>query len=470
MTTDIAGINGVPGDRKSVFSKLILPTLGMILVVGIAFSWLVFPYYMNGDDMLYDTGATVKSERVNAQGNLTRFLSRLAFVPGGTSVKALYAPNEYFEYSNRGSATEDFRPDQNFIFFIWEDVHTENLPHGLPQAYLDIGGNYYFPVKTEAPEVVEHHRLSIVSFSKFDESGKPIVLGKTDTMKLFVSHQWLRVGEGHENHVSVNFEWPVPLAIPEELLSRDTFTTAMLFSLSAGLLAAVLTPCLLQLAVIFLATLGGLTAQEAANSSSISPDVRRKVFLAAGGFVIGYMLLFTVSGALIGALGKEAQLWFAVYARPVAIGSGFIVIAFGLWMGIRSRAPMLCKIPGAGLIDKMKTRGPVGAVLVSIAFSLGCMSCFGGAIIGTLFIYVGALGSPMAGAVVMGLFAAGVAIPFMLAALFFTRMQPLFMMVSRHSKPIGLVGSLVMIIFGVALITDNFHTLSDAIYPYLGLS
>ncbi|MDV7143598.1 cytochrome c biogenesis CcdA family protein [Tropicimonas sp. TH_r6] len=470
MPTDIPDRDAAPAARPPIFSRIVLPVLGMIAVIAIAFSWLVFPYTMSGDDMLYETGSTVKSDRVNAQGNLTRYLSRLVLVPGGTSVKALYAPDEYFEFSSRGSAMEEFRPDQNFVFFIWEDVHTEDLPKGLPSAYLDIGGEYYFPETTEGPEVAEHHRLTIVSFSRFDEAGRPITGEGADEMKLVVAHEWLRSGEGLDNQVSVAFGWPFPLEIPEELRSRDTFTTAMLFSLSAGLLAAVLTPCLLQLAVIFLATLGGLTAQEAANSTSISPEVRRKVFWAAGGFVIGYVLLFTASGALIGAMGKEAQLWFAVYSRPVAIGSGFIVIAFGLWMGIRARAPMMCRIPGSGLIEKMKARGPVGAIIVSIAFSLGCMSCFGGAIIGTLFIYVGALGSPSAGAAVMGLFAAGVAVPFMLAALFFTRMQPLFALVSRHSKSIGLVGSLVMILFGIALITDNFHTLSDAVYPYLGLS
>lgn len=464
--TDTA-IHEVP--HRSFAARFLWPVIGSFVVIVIAFSWLIFPYYFSGDDILYDTGSTVKNERMSAQNNLTNFLSRLAFVPGGTTVKTLYATNEYFEFAARGGAVEDFRPDQYFIFFIWEDVHTGNLPNDLPNAYLDIGGEYFFPVETEGPDRVEHHRLTIVKFSKFDDAGKPITSESGENLKLVVAHNWLRVGEGVENHVSVDFSWPLPLNIPDELRSRDTFTTAMLFSLSAGLLAGVLTPCLLQLAVIFLATLGGITAQEAANSKSISPAIRRKVFLAAAGFVVGYVGLFTASGALIGAMGKEAQLWFAVYSRPVAIGSGFIVIAFGLWMGIRTRAPMLCKIPGAGLLDKMKARGPLGAIVVSIAFSLGCMSCFGGAIIGTLFIYVGALGSPSAGAAVMGLFAAGVAIPFMLAAAFFTRMQPLFHAVGRHSRSIGLVGSVVMIIFGIALITDNFHTLSDAVYPYLGL-
>ena len=97
------------------------------------------------------------------------------------------------------------------------------------------------------------------------------------------------------------------------------------------------------------------------------------------------------------------------------------------------------------------------------------MSCFGGAIIGTLLIYVGALGSAPVGAALMGIFAAGVAIPFLLAAFFFSRMQGLFEAIGRHTRMVGAVSSVVIVLFGVLLITDNFHTVSDLIYPYLGL-
>jgi len=97
------------------------------------------------------------------------------------------------------------------------------------------------------------------------------------------------------------------------------------------------------------------------------------------------------------------------------------------------------------------------------------MSCFGGAIIGTLLIYVGALGSASVGAGVMGIFAAGVAIPFLLAAYFFSRMRGLFESIARHTRLVGAVSSGFIMFFGLLLVTDNFHTVSDFIYPFLGL-
>jgi cytochrome c-type biogenesis protein len=185
--------------------------------------------------------------------------------------------------------------------------------------------------------------------------------------------------------------------------------------------------------------------------------------------VAGYIALFVVSGALIGYAGKEAQLFFANYTRLVGIVAGIIVILFGVWLGIRAKAPVVCNLPGANTIQHFKSKGTLGTVLVSIAFSLGCMSCFGGAIIGTLLIYVGALGSASVGASLMGIFAAGVAIPFLLAAYFFSRMQGLFEAISRHTRLVGAVSSAFIVFFGLLLVTDNFHTVSDAIYPFLGL-
>ncbi len=205
-------------------------------------------------------------------------------------------------------------------------------------------------------------------------------------------------------------------------------------------------------------------------SQEVTPEARRRVLWAATSFVAAYVGLFIVSGALIGYAGKEAQLFFANYTRPVGIVAGIVVILFGIWIGIQSRTPLVCRIPGADLVKKIKGKGTLATVMISIAFSLGCMSCFGGAIIGTLFIYVGALGSAPAGAAVMGLFAVGVAIPFLLAAVFFSKMKPMFDFVARHYRAVGTASTIIIVAFGLLLITDNFHTVSDLIYPYLGLN
>jgi len=465
------GPERIPCMNQKPINRVGATILSFFFVAAVAFSWLVFPYFVSGDRMLFETGQQVQGERMDDFRTLNQMLTRYIWFPGGIEVTALYASEEYFQFADRESAVKAYRPDKHIVFFVSEDVHTDGLPEGLPVAKMIVGERTFEPLSAEGPDLVEHHRTTILQFPKYDDDGKEIIDENTNELRLRLTHQWDRDQVENDQYVPVDSEyvWELPLNIPVELMSRDTFTSIMVFSLSAGLLASVLTPCLIQLVFIFFATLGGMTAQEVVSSHGINPDVRRRVLWLSSCFVAGYITLFVVSGAVIGYAGKEAQLFFANYTRPVGIVSGVIVVLFGVWLGIRAKAPVVCRLPGADMIQKYKTKGTFGTVLISIAFSLGCMSCFGGAIIGTLLIYVGALGSAPVGAAVMGIFAAGVAIPFLLAAFFFSRMQGLFEAISRHTRLVGALSAAIIIAFGLLLITDNFHTVSDLIYPYLGL-
>jgi len=111
-----------------------------------------------------------------------------------------------------------------------------------------------------------------------------------------------------------------------------------------------------------------------------------------------------------------------------------------------------------------------GSLLVSMGYALGCTACFGGAIVATLIIYVGAIGSAAIGAGVMATFSIGVAIPFLLSAWYISRMDSVLVFLASKARAISLVSMVLIIIFGLILITDNFHVVSDAIYPFLGLN
>jgi len=457
--------------NQAIINRVGVTILSFVFVAAVAFSWLIFPYFINGDRMLFETGRQVQGERFDDFRTLNRMLTRFIYFPGGIEVTALYASEEYFQFADRRGAVEAYRPDKHIVFFISEDVHTGWLPQGLADATLSVGARTFKPVSAEGPDLVEHHRTTIFQFPKYDEEGKAIIGADAEELRLTLTHPWDRdvIENGEVVPIESEYVWELPLNIPTELMSRDTFTSIMVFSLSAGLLSSVLTPCLIQLVLIFFATLGGVTAHQVVSANGINPEVRRKVLWVSSWFVAGYIALFVASGAIIGYAGKEAQLFFANYTRPVGIVAGIIVVLFGIWLGIRAKAPLVCRLPGAETIQKFETKGTVGTVLVSIAFSLGCMSCFGGAIIGTLLIYVGALGSASVGASLMGIFAAGVAIPFLLAAFFFSRMQGLFEAIGRHTRLVGAISTSIIVAFGLLLITDNFHTVSDLVYPYLGL-
>jgi cytochrome c-type biogenesis protein len=243
-----------------------------------------------------------------------------------------------------------------------------------------------------------------------------------------------------------------------------------LLALAAGLLSAVLTPCLLQLIVIYLATLAGLSAGELARPGALPAQAARNMLWVALAFVGGFSALFTMAGAVIGYAGKELQLFLADASRSVGIGAGLLLVAMGVWMGVKTRSLLVCRLPFAPAIAKVDRKDVFGSALMAAGFSLGCMTCFSGAIVATLLVYVGALGSAAVGAAVLLMFSLGVAIPFLAAAFYLSRVMPTMTYLARHAPLLGLASMTVIIAFGLVLITDNFHVLSNAIYPFLGLS
>jgi hypothetical protein len=111
--------------------------------------------------------------------------------------------------------------------------------------------------------------------------------------------------------------------------------------------------------------------------------------------------------------------------------------------------------------------GALRAALTAVAFSLGCITCFGGAIVGTLLVYVGSVGSAEIGAAIMLTFSAGIATPLLCRRLSRFTCE---MFSRRIIRPwTGFVASVVMAAFGLVLMTDKFHMFSDFIYPLLHL-
>jgi cytochrome c-type biogenesis protein len=456
--------------RFFTFTKAIIVFL---VVTVIAASWLAFPYLVQGRQILADVGSNVTIDKQNKSAALSHYLTQTMHLENQTELEALYATTGFFERSDQAGLISIYRPDQNFIFFVAETTHDFELPAGLPGATLNVGTATIEATSIEGPEVVDHHRTTVIVFPKFDNNGDSYISDSVKQITLNMSHTWSEnspYADFDSNTVESSFSWDYPVVVPDHLKEKDTISPMMLFSLAAGLLSAVLTPCLLQLLVVYMATMGGVTAEKLIQRDGLAKEEKNQLLIVAVYFVIGFVGLFTLAGAVIGYSGKEAQILFANASRPLSIASGIVVIIMGVWMAMRTRAPLLCKLPFADLTTKLDKNHRWSSAITAVAFSLGCISCFGGAIIATLFIYVGSLGSPMTGALIMFLFSVGVSIPFVLAAMFLNKMTPFLSGLSRYSQALGLVSSVIIIGFGIVLVTDNFHVISDLIYPWLGLN
>ena len=307
------------------------------------------------------------------------------------------------------------------------------------------------------------------SFPKRTADGDLVDIEGAGRMRLFVSGKWL----GSPQALTFVGAWDAPYTVPEDLKTSSGITPIAILALGAGLLSSVLTPCLLQLVVVFgsvIAAFSSVPGAPAGSLSEVTPVIRRKVMQIAFAFVLGFVSLYALAGALIGAVGHQAQLMFAEYSHIVAIVSGTLVIGLGLWVGIRGTRNMVCKLPDRRALAGLGWRDAAGTMLVSMGYALGCTACFGGAIVGTLLVYVGAIGSATIGASIMLTFAIGVAVPFLLSAYYISRVDSLLAFIAKHARALSYASMTLIIVFGLILVTDNFHVVSDLIYPYLGLS
>ena len=440
--------------------------LGALAFVGllIASSWLVFPYFVQGQQLLRGVG---DNARVIKAGSVSRYLTRQLAYARELELTATFATDEFFQYVDQAGIVGNLRPDRNLIFYVNETIHTGDLPAAVPDVTLHVGGREYLPEISDGPQNAQHHRVTVYSFAKRDADGTRIDTEAAGQLELEVSNAYF--GEP----LSFVGVWDAPFSLPEELKSGADITPVAMLALGAGLLSSVLTPCLLQLVVMFGGVIAGFSTVPGAPEASspvVAAVVRRKIMQIALAFVFGFIVLYAAAGALIGALGHQAQLVFAEYSRMIAIASGAIVILLGLWVGSRGARNAVCPISDGRVTARLSNGDMVGTLIASMGYALGCTACFGGAIVATLIVYVGAIGSAAIGAGVMLTFGVGVAIPFLLAAYFASRMSTIVGFLARNSRPLSYASMVVIVAFGVILITDNFHTVSDMIYPYLGLS
>jgi cytochrome c-type biogenesis protein len=434
-------------------------TLWVALAIVLALAWLTFPYLMNGRRLLGDVGFSIQAERMNRSTATARLLLRAADGPGDADIDALFATTEYLDLMDPQGAARKYQPGKYLVFFVTETTHIDALPAQPPRGTLLINGQAIASADINGPSAVQHHRTSVIRFPLTNSSGQPLLTSSSKKIELRLQSSW----DGGRSSVRA-VSWDLPIIYPPGTSINGMWSFALVMSLSAGLLSAVLTPCLLQLVIVYFAAIAGMGMGRDAGRVD-----RHRLLAFAGAFVTAFTALYAAAGAIIGHLGHQSQMLFATINRPAAIISGAVIVLVAVWTARSSRVPVVCRLPAPGLMDRIDHGGILRGALTAAAFSVGCMTCFGGAIVGTLLLYVGSVGSAVVGAAIMLTFSAGVAIPFLAAAFALSRATRLTERLDRIRPWAGLVASAIMAAFGIVLITDNFHVLSDFIYPFLHL-
>lgn len=424
-----------------------------ILATTLGSSWLLVVFLLDGRGTLEALKLRLQSARTVQLQTVTGVLVRSASLSPHVDVTAVYATREFLDSVRQGGRALPYSPETATIFVVNEDTHHVELDYAPTPAVLRVDGQRLdSPVTAETMTYSIHHKVSVLTFPVEDR-------GQTRSLELLIPRP-----DGGD---PVALRWDLPIVYPPDALHGRTMSLPTMVAFAAGLLATVLTPCLIQLVLFYMSTLTGLTA-ERISAGALTGRERRRVVKIALGFVTGFTVLFTGVGALAGLAGQTLQSsdrW-AAWTRPAAVMAGVVIILLGVWMAARARAPLVCRLPLARLAAA-RDGGVLRSMVMGFSFAIGCATCFGGALIATFLLYVGTLGSATEGALILFLFSLGVDLPFLGAALLLSRVLPLLQRVDRAARGLGMASGAVMVGFGLLLITDNFHRVSGWIYRWL---
>ncbi len=222
---------------------------------------------------------------------------------------------------------------------------------------------------------------------------------------------------------------------------------AMFVALMAGIISF-LSPCVLPIVPPYLAFMSGMTVSDMEEGRA-----RGRVGLAATFFVLGLSTVFIFLGFTASWLGS----FFLQNQILLARVSGVVVILFGIHFLGLFRIPFLDREARFEAVDQGGSA--FGAYVLGLAFAFGWTPCIGPQL-GAILSLAAQEASVARGAVLLGVYAAGLGIPFLLAALFLSRAMGLMNRVKRHMATIEKAMGGLLVIVGLALVTGAFSAFS----------
>jgi cytochrome c-type biogenesis protein len=222
----------------------------------------------------------------------------------------------------------------------------------------------------------------------------------------------------------------------------------MAIALVAGIVSF-LSPCVLPIVPPYLAYMSGVTVTEMTDEKS----ARRKAVVAALCFVLGLSTVFILLGFAASAFGA----FFLQNQTLFAQISGVVIIIFGLHFVGVIRIPFLDREARMDAGDQGGTS--FGAYVLGLAFAFGWTPCIGPQL-GAILSLAASEGSVARGTMLLGVYAVGLGLPFLLAAIFISRAMGVMNRLKRHMVLIERIMGGLLIVVGLALLFGAMSSMS----------
>ncbi|HEY4961790.1 MAG TPA: cytochrome c biogenesis protein CcdA [Terriglobales bacterium] len=217
----------------------------------------------------------------------------------------------------------------------------------------------------------------------------------------------------------------------------------------AGILSF-LSPCVLPLVPGYVSLISGATVED------LQAGDRRMlgtVMLHSLTFILGFSVVFIALGAVATGIGQFAN----QYHNLLAKAAGIVVIVFGLHLTGLLKIKAL--YADKRLHDVKGGSSALGSFAVGFAFAFGWTPCIG-PILATILVFAGAQETVFKGVLLLAIYSAGLAVPFLLTSLGVDRFLGFYTRFRRHLHTVEVISGVLLIVVGVLIFMNNLKLLS----------
>lgn len=218
----------------------------------------------------------------------------------------------------------------------------------------------------------------------------------------------------------------------------------------AGLLSF-FSPCVLPLIPAYFTFITGYSLEELTEGNI---EIRKKVILSTISYVLGFSVVFILMGGSASYLGG----FIYKYKNLIRIIGGVLIIILGIHLtGIfRIRSLEFEK----RIQIKKKPIHFLGTFIIGMAFGAGWSPCIG-PLLGSILIVAGNQETVGQGMALLGVYSAGLALPFVIISVFINFLLVFMKRASRVLKYVNVVAGILLVLVGLVLVTDKLYLFSS---------
>ena len=217
----------------------------------------------------------------------------------------------------------------------------------------------------------------------------------------------------------------------------------------AGLISF-LSPCVLPLVPGYVSLISGASLDDTAPAEQ---RLLGRVMMNSLMFILGFSIVFIALGAAATGIGQLTHQYYKYLTRV----AGVIIIIFGLHL------TGIWKIKAFYADKRMHSvkgsSSPWGSFLVGFAFAFGWTPCIG-PILATILTFAASEDSVVKGILLLAVYSAGLAVPFLLTSLGIDRFLAFYSRFRRHLHTVEVVSGVLLIAVGVLVLTRHLTILS----------